>query len=117
MTRKRKISISVDDELMERIVRLAGATRRSISATIEQQIRDGIEQEELAVKVFSDPSLARPLIQAFGNPDVLKGIAAHLGAEMDPVQMKLVFDRIFEATAASAPLAGKKKSQKKKGKR
>lgn len=108
---KTKVSIAMDRELHSWIARIAKAKRQSVSGLIEGLVREGIEQEELAVKVFSDPVLSQTLVKAFGNMDTLKTLASLLGDELSDDQLRLFTERVTGITSVACPDVEKKALQ------
>lgn len=94
---RRKISVSIDGDLVRRVERLAAAMHTSVSRVIETQIRDGLEQEELAVKVLTDSAVGPHLAKLAGNPEFLRGIVKLLGEDLADDQLKLFSDRMASA--------------------
>src|SRR5215469_9006671 len=77
--RKQIVSLSLDAELMDRIVRLADAQNRSRSAMIEELIQAGIQQQEIMTAALLNPGVAQTLMKTVMQPDVLKDLAKSIG--------------------------------------
>jgi metal-responsive CopG/Arc/MetJ family transcriptional regulator len=112
---KRVFSISVDESLMTRLDDLADAQGVSRSKLVEKFITDGIGEQEVAVRMWSDPVVMGALGKAFNSPDVLRRLASAIEAETTPDQLQL-FQHTLQKLAddmGQAPVKKKKKAGKK----
>lgn len=113
MARKERVTIAIDGQMLKRIDRLAAAKKQSRSAWFSETIADGLDQEEAAVKVFTDPLLRETLVKAFSAPGMLQQFAAAVGDELSQDQLKLFESRIAGVVAESkaAPVMKVKKKK------
>lgn len=123
MTRKPIISITIRPELLSRLDDLADAQGIARSALISKLVEDGIEQEETTVKALAHPVLGPAMVRAFSQPEVIRAMAAVIGQELDPDQLKLFKSVMGEvhagppaAAAAATPGRRDKRKPKKRGK-
>lgn len=115
MASKERVTIAIDGDLVKRIDMIASAKRQSRSAWFEQAARDAMDQEEAAVKFFSDPLLSGAFLKAFSQPGMLKNFAEVIGSDLEPDQLKLFEQRISGLVREPGLLKNKKLV--KKGKR
>jgi predicted transcriptional regulator len=119
--KKMKTSIALMPALIERLDRVARATRSSRSVVISDMIEAGLDQAEMMVKATSDPVLMRAVGQVMTDPGVMRQMIAGLRMELTDEQMQLFHDRLgaFETLAGAAPVAGGtiKKLRKSRAKR
>jgi predicted transcriptional regulator len=119
--RKTKTSIALMPALIERLDRVARATRSNRSAVISDMIEAGLDQAEMMVKATSDPVLMRAVGQVMTDPGVMRQMIAGLRMELTDEQMQLFHDRLgaFETLAGAGPAASGtiKKLRKSRAKR
>jgi predicted transcriptional regulator len=118
--KKTKTSIALMPALIERLDRVARATRSSRSVVISDMIEAGLEQTEMMVKATSDPVLMRAVGKVLTDPGVLRQMVANLRGELTDGQLDLFASKLGAFEAFSGELVeatGKvKKSLKKQGK-
>lgn len=113
---KTKVTLTLDTELVKRVDEIASAKRQSRSAWIEASMRESIDQDEAAVKFFSDPMLSGAFLKAFSEPGMLKQFAQTIGSDLEPDQLKLFGERVSGLVPEPQPVkdtkAGKKKRKR-----
>lgn len=106
MAARTRVTITVDGPMLRRIDRIAAAKKQTRCAWFRDVVADAIDQDEAAVKVFTDPLLRETLLKAFGQPGMLKAFAEAVGTELQTDQLKLFEERI---SMAAEPGVRKKK--------
>jgi len=87
---KQIVSLSLDSDLFKRVENLADAKGMSRSALIEEFIKNGIGNEEIAVAMFKNPVLLEALMKAFAQPSVIKEFARSMHEQAaSPQQLEL----------------------------
>lgn len=126
-TRRAIISVTIEPELLKRLDDLADAQAVPRSQLIETLIRQGIEDEEIAVRAVTNPVILNAFMGAFRDRAVVKAMASAVGDELSPEQLNLfrqamtALDHTVRkepaATAAGTPAATPAKKKKQRGKR
>ena len=96
---RRVVSITIDPDVLERVDRLAAARVLARGRLIEEFIADGIEEEELFVKVSSQPVLMQALMRAFAQPGVVKELSAVMGQDLSEQQLNLFHQAVGQLSA------------------
>ena len=97
--RRLVIAVTVDPELLLRLDAVAEALSLNRSQMLEQLVRDGIEEQETYARALSNPLIAKAFGAAITQPGVLRAMAAAMGEELQPEQLKL-FERAMSAAVA-----------------
>lgn len=100
MARKVKVSVSVDENLLRRIDRVAKHKRVSRSAEIETAVRDHLDSTEMMVKAFANDQLRDAFIRAFSAPDVVRQFAAVMQEDLSDEQLRLFSDVVQKLRAS-----------------
>lgn len=69
------VTMSLDTELVRRLDDLADAQGRSRSWVIENWMREKLEDEEVTVKLLTNPVVMKAVLETFKNPEVLRTLA------------------------------------------
>lgn len=86
---KRKVTISIDPEILGRVDRLAIAQRISRSQLMERACIDLLEASEGLVKALANPLIRDALLGAFKDREVLRQMAASMGQKLSDRQLDL----------------------------
>lgn len=100
---KTRISITIEPKLVRRLDRLAKSSKLSRSELIEQLCRDGMEDQEMMVKAFTNPVLVEAFGKAFANRDVLRAMTSTMGDELEDDQLELftaTMEKLVQGAAA-----------------
>lgn len=103
-------TVSIAAHLAESIDRIAKLRRQTRSAVAEELLEAGVQQDELGVKVWSDPILSQAMSRALMSGPVLKQLGQVLLSEVSEDQLKL----FTEATEAAVKAASKVSQKGKK---
>jgi hypothetical protein len=79
---KAKFSISMDEELVERIDRIAQARDEGRATVIERMARNGIADEERFLGLMDDPVAGALLSRLLESPRLMRGIAAMVAEDL-----------------------------------
>ncbi len=108
---KAKISITIDEGILDRIDRLAEKRQEGRSVVLERIVRNGIEAEEGFLDQLGQPVIG-PLIELLmKSPKFMEGVARIAGDNIPREQ----FQKVSEA-AERLRGAGKRQRTEKKGK-
>lgn len=118
MAKKRKarrVSLSLDEQVLKRIDRVAEAQQRSRSQTVEGLVLDGLQGVEGFVQMMGNPVLREHFAQALAQPGVLSELAATMGRQLDPGEMELFAETFEKLSGKDTGEAARKATSKKKG--
>jgi len=87
---KKRLSVTVDQEILEKVDGLAEAEGRSRSAQVEFLLRQSLGGNETMTRLMSDDVVRRAMMEAFSNPNVLGRMMALMNGRL-PKQAFLDF--------------------------
>jgi predicted transcriptional regulator len=94
---KAYVGAYVEAALIRRLDRLARARKVNRSRIVEQLLNDGVERDELMVKMTTDPVLSRAMMQAVSRSEVMTQLLRSMREEMTDDQLQLFEDRLAAA--------------------
>lgn len=100
MARKVKISVSVDENVLRRIDRVAKHKGTTRSAEISAACRDYVEDTEMMVKAFANTELREAFIRAFSAPEVVRQFASVMQEDLSDEQLRLFSDAMQKLAGA-----------------
>lgn len=103
-------AVNVDVEVWKRVDELASAQNLSRSEYVEKLLREGIQGDELTVKVMTDPVLVPAMSKAFADPSVMRALLAVMRENKDVGQQELDFF-LESMESAKKKLVGQAKSK------
>lgn len=89
---KRRVTITIAPDVLRRVDRVSKALRNNRSQWIENACKAELDQAELFVKISQQPELMRTMMSTFGDPKVMRQMAAAVSDEVTDEQMKLFAD-------------------------
>jgi metal-responsive CopG/Arc/MetJ family transcriptional regulator len=105
--RKVKVSVAMSGDLAKRIDRMAKATGKNRSQTVQGLIEDAIDQQEISASVVSNPTIMTALVAALAKPDVTRAMMNQIRQEVTEDQLGL-FAKAVEVVRVGAQQLEKK---------
>ena len=90
---KAKFSISMDQELVDRIDRIAQAREEGRATVIERMATNGIEDEERFLHLMDDPVVGAVLGRLMASPKLMRGIAAMVAEDISVEEATAIRDK------------------------
>ena len=97
-----QITISIPPSLVAGVDKLAAESGTSRSSVMTQAIREHLEGPGQFVAAMGNPTIRQAFAQAFGRPEVLKGLASAMAADAQPEQLRLFEDSIKAVMGAGS---------------
>lgn len=95
------VSLYFDSDLVKRIDRLAASHDISRSKYIERVVAESIEDDEIAVRVMTDPVVAPAMLSALAKPEILRAMTGLLREQLSDEQLNL-FSQVMHSAGKSA---------------
>ena len=87
---KVRVTVTIDEELLERIDQVSKATRENRSALIERLLRESVTEEEMMM----DPRFRDLFVRAVASPEVVESLAGVLEKVLDERQFEAVAGKL-----------------------
>jgi metal-responsive CopG/Arc/MetJ family transcriptional regulator len=89
---KARISMTIDQRLLERIDDLAAAQNTNRSALIERLLREAVTEEEM----LDSPLIRQMVMSAMGSPSVVRSLTTVLEDALDDEQLETIQKRLSQ---------------------
>jgi len=89
---KARISLTIDDRLLERVDKLAQDRHITRSALIERLLRESVTEEEM----LGNPLIRQMVSAAIGSPAVLRSLSRQFENILNDEQVGPILDRLRE---------------------
>ncbi len=94
---KVRITITIDEELLESIDRIADKLKENRSSLIERFLREAVVEEEMMLS----PMVRHILSSAMASPEVVDSLRGALESEMEERHYNVVSDRLDRMQSVS----------------
>ena len=105
------VSLYFDADLVKRIDRLAASHDISRSKWIEAIVAERIDDEELSVRVMTDPVVAPAMMNALAKPEILRAMTGILREQLTDEQLSL-FSQVMHTAGEQATKRAKRTAAK-----
>jgi metal-responsive CopG/Arc/MetJ family transcriptional regulator len=87
--RKVKVSVVISPDLAKRVDRMAKATGKNRSETVQGLIEDAIDDQETTASAVSNPTIMNAIVAAFAKPEVMRALMNQMRQEVTDEQLGL----------------------------
>jgi metal-responsive CopG/Arc/MetJ family transcriptional regulator len=106
------VSLYFDTDLVKRIDRLAASQDVSRSKWIEAIVSERIDDEEMTVRVMTDPVVAPAMMSALAKPEILRAMTSIMREQLTDEQLSLFSQVMHTAGEHASKRAAKRTAAK-----